>query len=565
MRIIRLKLNKPTEVLLVPIAKQFKIADTTFVSDLFALYRLKGNGLPTQERLDSLVAFYAKQKKRNPSIVKSLLSKRKATLGMVSKTGLFQKFVNDGVDPIEAVERILAVFGKLHRKTRQIQCITCPLLTSCDYGKQYDGKVTNIITVVDPDYKKKVNSSCPHLPSIEGFNEFSAGVEQANSMSEAEKVNALATNSANPGHPHPQMGQKTTEVTPKEVEKVAEAEAEAQQFEGEEDDQEEVIDDPEQDTDFAAIAQTGTIPGSENRPDGDPFNGCFSGNLNQIIDDAFVDKLSGADLLMFQIAQTLDSMLGTHKKGHFNPTAEFTSDKKDTRLKGVAEEHKMLPAQHGLPDEIRNAKLEKGALLKNQHLTPQKKKTALYLLIDCSSSMEELSQVMNGVFATKAALAATFGLAVVRKVAREGGMVFARFFNTSPGKLHTLRAPADYAVFEAYLSRCTFSGGGTHIPAAISAAAKDIQSASGELAKAEILMITDAQDHVDVDTTRAQIKTIPLNILDVTPGRSGGYGYSSARGSLEVVADNYYKLNGKSVNLEKMVELVGGKKKLPTP
>jgi uncharacterized protein with von Willebrand factor type A (vWA) domain len=137
--------------------------------------------------------------------------------------------------------------------------------------------------------------------------------------------------------------------------------------------------------------------------------------------------------------------------------------------------------------------------------------------------------------------------------------MFFRTFSGGPSPLTACRVKADFDKFSEHIAECQFDGMSTRIASAIRAAAADIDAAKGELAKSEILVITDAEDTIDDNTTaelRGLLGDTPLHVLEVC-----NVNKNSAVSSLQTLADNYYQFDPNQPSLEKMVNLIGGKKK----
>ena len=163
MRIVRLKIAPDVKTLLAIEAKAFGFDDPGFVEDMYALMKFRGNGLPDKARIKFLSTALSVKYKQSVIGFNLLLTKRKMLLDKLSKIPLFPALAQLS-DRIEACRRILQNFSDMHRKTRQAQCITCHLLTKCQFGKQYSKVMQDITKVIDPDYDTKVHDDCPARP-----------------------------------------------------------------------------------------------------------------------------------------------------------------------------------------------------------------------------------------------------------------------------------------------------------------------------------------------------------------------------------------------------------------
>src|SRR5688572_7371924 len=146
MRIIRLKLQPKVEQYIKLLPRKYKMQDASFIEDVYALVKLRGNGLPDDARSEQIAEHYSKTRKIGVSMLRILVKKRRQVLKSISSTGLFSSFAKGIVkeNELEFTESLLLTFRKLHRKLRQAQCMSCALMSQCDFGKQYASKVRNI-------------------------------------------------------------------------------------------------------------------------------------------------------------------------------------------------------------------------------------------------------------------------------------------------------------------------------------------------------------------------------------------------------------------------------------
>lgn len=140
-------------------------------------------------------------------------------------------------------------------------------------------------------------------------------------------------------------------------------------------------------------------------------------------------------------------------------------------------------------------------------------------------------------------------MAVTKKVIEDGGVVFVRFFAWDVSRLFTARTKQEGEVLMQTIALCDYNGAGTNLTKALSSADQDIKNASDELARSEILMITDAEDEVNPKQLQSLLGAREFNVLDVA-------GSAMKTSSLKNLATKYYKANEKELNLEKMVQLL---------
>ena len=99
------------------------------------------------------------------------------------------------------------------------------------------------------------------------------------------------------------------------------------------------------------------------------------------------------------------------------------------------------------------------------------------------------------------------------------------------------------------LARCDANGGGTSISTALRTAWADIQSARDEVAKAEVLVITDCEDTLNLQKLLGDKQRMKLHTLDVS-GHSSG----DACGTLQALSERYFKLDPTATSLQDMVK-----------
>lgn len=565
MRIIAVKLSKDTTDYIRVLSQRVLTKDFSFLEDLYALFTLKGNGIPDDAKCDAYAAHYSKALKQNLVVTRALVKKRRQLLKSLILTGMFSKWVKNscGVNTLAFLEEFVTTNQRLNKKVQQAACLTCPLLADCQFGKQYGHQVTSINVVIDPDYSKKVHSQCPSLPAIGLTNELANAVNFTSKLSDPHNAAALAPKTV-PTMYNPAIGDFDPHLSAEEAKQISAGEAAAQSEEYAQDENLEVVD-PDEFHEYHDSDDDGVIYGFRSYTAGKTpgfRNSSIYGTYN-ILDGKIVDKLSMAQLVLYEIAMKLDSMLAKAKKGAFSDVEHLTQEKRQSKIKSVSDVTKVTSSQHALPDDVFDAKLAKKDLTKNQQQEREKKKQLLYLLVDVSGSMG--SQVgSNSIFGyiSRASLTVAYCLAMCRRVKEDKGILFFRPFESSPGPFRSCRTDAEFDSLQRYISNSSFSGGGTNIPRAVETAIDDVLRAKDELRKAEILLITDAADNFRADEVK-RIRNkmgslVVLNTFDV----SGDNVYTvKTVQDLSSLSDHYFKFDNSKSSLEKMVELVGGKKK----
>ena len=182
---------------------------------------------------------------------------------------------------------------------------------------------------------------------------------------------------------------------------------------------------------------------------------------------------------------------------------------------------KTIPTQYAFDDDIFIQKLLKKELLVRDYQSRRLKKQALYLLIDVSYSMNGR---MRDVYASGVALA------LIRQVISEGSVYFLRFFDSRPGKLHRITTEKEAKEMIKILIRKPYSGGGTNIEMAIRQAIEDITKDPIKFEKAEIMIITDGEDGIEI--RKKDLKKIKIHSTVIDGDNAG----------LKAISKTYLKL-----------------------
>ncbi len=153
---------------------------------------------------------------------------------------------------------------------------------------------------------------------------------------------------------------------------------------------------------------------------------------------------------------------------------------------------------------------------------------------------------------TRGSLATLFSCGVARRVRDDGGVVFARFFTGNVSELMTAKTPAEFSEILDWLKSPSYRSGSTNILNVIEVACADVQAAKDDLARTEILLITDCEDHFAAKDIKPLLKGAELNILDVAGGSIDGV---TAK-ALKEVANKYFKANEAAANIHDIVKLI---------
>lgn len=537
MRVIRLEIKENVKELLREINLQFRTGDKGFVEDIYSLMRLKGSGLPSKQRADKLTTYLATQAGINPVSARIMMNKRMQVLKQMTQMAYF-KALSTMPDPIDAVRRMFINFQSLYFKYREAQCRTCPLLAKCDFGAQYKNMTTNIAKVIDPDWEKKINSSCPSIPQLEIANQLSEAMERMKQMAQQQGPEA--------------------ELAGVPLDEKAEEDAEEEAFDSSCDDN---LDDiaieawEEENLHFADPLSKG---GDARFHAAGAYSGSHTGENYVRHFEEMINKLTAQKLVIFELGQKFGLALTEDKSGHFSPVDEMSQDKKEEKIETESDVPKVLPSQLALPDHLFEKRLAERSLEKKQDLKRIQKKKLLYLLIDQSFSMTARLTSNRFGMMTRGGLSVIFSMALCRRVRDDGGMIFVRFFSTSPASRLTAKVKDDFDPLMRLISHANFNAGGTNILNAVSAAMRDITNAKDEVAKAEIILISDCEDSFSPQGVIDATKGVELNVLDVsgdTPGGHGSFHYDGSK-SLKAVAKNYHRVDLSAPDISQIVKIV---------
>lgn len=544
MRTVRLKINATVKPLLRQASQQFNIDDPGFTEDIYALFRLKGAGLPDDKRTKLMVSHLAAKHKRSESMVGALFRKRCQVLKSLVTMPYFNALLKTERDPVAATNRLLTTFRKLHSKSRASKCLSCAHRAGCDFGQQYGDRVFDPAIAIQPDLRKKVSPACPSLPELD------ANAAMADAMLQA----AAATNPSNA--PLNNIAGKQNPMEASASNAISELERMEQELDNFRPSEDGLISDLDAESDVADFKPHYEDPNSEGGGASSIFSTTFRAESFVRMTEASADRLLQSRLLLFELGRKLDFALKSAKSGRFKPVKNPSRSTNQGKIKSLKEITELQPSQHGLPAEVFEARALKKDLVKVQHEEQESKKQLLYLLVDSSASMSDMLTSNGGILGllTKASIASVFAICLARRLRDEGGIMYLRFFDGAIGPLFSAKTKDQFEPMMLAFSTVDSNGGGTDICGAVSRAVADIKQAekSDELASAEILLITDCQDRFSAQHVQLAAQGTKINVLDV----SGKTGKSNVKQQLMSIAAKYYKVDETELDINKMVQLV---------
>lgn len=534
MRIMRKKLKDEVRRALALLSDQWFLDDRGFAEDLFILVRNSGGGIPTDERITAIATATAAKTNGMPIIMRALMARRAALFKELAVLAYFKSVCAElGGTPLDAVSHLLAQTRKFGRKERQSQCLSCQFLDQCKLGTAYSESAQDITRLAIKDAKSMAHAQCPHLPDLSAHSDMVNMVNFLNTMGNDPTAVAQMLKDA--------LGAQTGDSDFGDKYDAAEEAVEENapsNFDWQDDEV-----DPDVEEDFDVFFNQSRSGGSGGGAGG------FTGN-NLRLTERLLDKVSAEQLQLFDIGRVLDSLLDQPGTDKFTPTDELAKSNSTSPIESISEIGKADAAEFVAPNDMLVRKAVKGELLKTEYSKPQSKKHLLYVLIDNSGSMDSQVGCSNMLgAATRINFAAIFAAALARKIGREGGMMFFRLFGTRCGSLVSARTPSQFDSMQKMLARCDANGGGTSISTALRTAWADIQSARDEVAKAEVLVITDCEDTLNLQKLLGDKQRMKLHTLDVS-GHSSG----DACGTLQALSERYFKLDPTATSLQDMVK-----------
>lgn len=237
------------------------------------------------------------------------------------------------------------------------------------------------------------------------------------------------------------------------------------------------------------------------------------GNIVNLI-DKIANNLSDKELDIFYIARKKE-LIERYKREEVLKSVLCPDDEMTIKnIDKFQELLKIIPTQYAFNDDVFIQKLLKKELLVRDYQSRRLKKQALYLLVDVSGSMD----------GNKNVYASGVALAFIRQAILEGATYFLRFFDSSPQQLHRITTKEEAEKMAEILVKQPYSGGGTSIQSAIEQAVKDIKADPTNFEKAEIMVITDGEDNVNIK--KGELKGIKVHST-VIDGSNYGLKYIS--------------------------------------
>ena len=479
----------------VAFGRKYQLDSPGLMEDIFHLVKTRGLRLKTRAACNRLIRQF-----RSKGIdITDALAERYRFLHTIKSIPLFAKLceIADTYSVEEAVDRLLTLIKAAYRKQSEGICQTCALHQSCEYGQFVTGTRSSM---------GKVHDDCPiHTQGQQGVVP-KGGAQGA--MTLGAMFIAAMLNPAFVG------------VTKASGQLVKALVADASYS---------------HDTPY--------------------FDTSFTGDHMMKELERIVDALTAKDLVVFNLARTFDSAIEKNKQGKVKSSFTPSSQIEPEKMRSMADITRLTPTGMALPKLLQAYKLGTKQHMIVSHRQPQTKKQLMYVLVDSSQSMTAKVAPNRYAFITKGDVATALTLAVIKKVLEEKSMMYYRFFAGAPDILHKAKTVEDFTHLSRQIALCNYNGGSTRIDSALKAAFEDIQTGKDEILKAEVLLISDAEDDLSKEETslRTGKKGTKLNTLEIlNVGAAGG----SAQNALKKLSDTYVEIDATTVDFERISKVV---------
>jgi len=229
------------------------------------------------------------------------------------------------------------------------------------------------------------------------------------------------------------------------------------------------------------------------------------------------DNFDIRSTVIYDLAHTLDLAIeAKHNSNEYERTSS-PEEFKNIDVEQGKDVTKATPIDQMKDDAEFFDKMAKGELNQRVYEEAKSKKQCLYVLCDVSGSMS----------GKRSNIASALVMSLCRKTAKlDDGIFFLRFFDGGVFDRQDVLTRGMAKKMEQYVLQQGFSGGGTDIQGALDVAIKDISKAESEfgnqLRKAEILLITDAEDSSVSKATKARLDQLHIKLHSFLVGIGHG-------------------------------------------
>ena len=201
------------------------------------------------------------------------------------------------------------------------------------------------------------------------------------------------------------------------------------------------------------------------------------------------EMLSGKEIWL-QVSRHLDKLarMRTAKRVKVFPDIEG-EDVRHRPIESFSEMHRLPQTEWALPRSLRNYRIATRAAHVRERVKREEKQQLLYMMIDCSGSMDSGQRIYKagGVLFNR-----------LKAVVAGDAQIFVRFFDSRLFEEHHADTPAAAKGLMQRFQKQNFSGGGTNIAkcARETLARIDEIQKEGSLTRPELVIVTDGEDNV---------------------------------------------------------------------
>lgn len=201
------------------------------------------------------------------------------------------------------------------------------------------------------------------------------------------------------------------------------------------------------------------------------------------------EMLDGKDIWL-QVSRQLDKLakMKVAKSIKVVPDIEG-EDVRHRPIESFSEMHRLPQSEWALPRSLRNYRIATRAVQVRERVKREEKQQLLYMIIDCSGSMEDGQRIYKagGVLFNR-----------LKAVVAGEAQIFVRFFDSRLFEEHHADTPAAAKELMKRFQKENFSGGGTKIAKCARGALERIEEIEreGNLTRPELVIVTDGEDNV---------------------------------------------------------------------
>ena len=197
---------------------------------------------------------------------------------------------------------------------------------------------------------------------------------------------------------------------------------------------------------------------------------------------------------IFDLARNFFWSYDRHDKGKHKDVVAGSSVRY-RKMNSLADVFKLQQRAYALPEDVFLQKVMNKDFLVKQYQERHRKKQLIYVLADCSGSME---------YERRELFMKSLMLSLARKSLEDGGYMYFRFFSGSPFPMRKIEKRYQWLDFTQRVLGRRMSGG-TDIHAVLSQACNDIKNIKEVVDETEIVLITDGTERLHPGEIRERV------------------------------------------------------------